>query len=171
MGDGNPQADDKFLAGRVALVTGGSRGIGLAIARRLGGLGAHVGICGRNADRLKQASQQLDGEGIAVLAVVADVTRAADVAALVQKVEAELGPLDILVNNAGMGIFGLFHERSEAEWDTLIDTNLKSVFLVSRAVVPGNDRATARQHHQHQLAGWEKMRFLMAGFTARPSGA
>ena len=52
---------------------------------------------------------------------------------MVQNVEAELGPIDILVNNAGMGIFGPFHERSETEWDTVLNTNLKSVFLVSRA--------------------------------------
>lgn len=135
--DASPRAGEGFLAGRVGLVTGGSRGIGLAIARRLGSMGARVAICGRHAGRLTEASQQLGGEGIATFAVVADVTRAADVASMVQKVEAELGPLDILVNNAGMGIFGLFHERSEAEWDTVLDTNLKSVFLVSRAVAPG----------------------------------
>jgi 3-oxoacyl-[acyl-carrier protein] reductase len=129
--------DEKPIAGRVALVTGGSRGIGLAIAQRLGKLGARVAICGRHADRLTEASQKLDGEGIAALAIVADVTRAADVASMVERAEAELGPLDILVNNAGMGIFGPFHERSETEWDTVLDTNLKSVFLVSRAVAPG----------------------------------
>lgn len=132
-----PHADERSLAGRVALITGGSRGIGLAIARRLGSLGARVAICGRHAEQLNEASRGLDGEGIAALAVVADVTRAADVASMVQNVEAELGSVDILVNNAGMGLFGPFHERSEAEWDTVLDTNLKSVFLVSRAVAPG----------------------------------
>jgi len=135
--DAEAHTDEKSIAGRVALVTGGSRGIGLAIARRLGKLGARVAICGRHADRLKEASQGLDGEGIAALAVVADVTQAAEVASMVGRVEAEIGSLDILVNNTGMGIFGLFHERSETEWDTVLDTNLKSVFLVSRAVAPG----------------------------------
>jgi len=128
---------DEPLAGRVALITGGSRGIGLAIARRLGSLGAHVAICARHADTLKNASQGLSGEGIRALAFVADVTRAADITAFVQTAESELGPAEILVNNAGLGIFGAFHERSEAEWDTVLDTNLKAVFLVSRAVAPG----------------------------------
>ena len=136
-------ADERLLAGRVALITGGSRGIGLAIAQRLGSMGARVGICGRHAETLDRAAKILAGEGIAALAIVADVTRAAEVTSMVQKVEAGLGPLDILVNNAGMGIFGLFHERSEAEWDTVLDTNLKSVFLVSRAVAPG---MIARRH-------------------------
>ena len=137
MAEAGPHTDERPIAGRAALVTGGSRGIGLAIARRLGKMGARVAICGRHADRLKDASTKLDGEGIATLAIVADVTRAADVDSMVERVEAEMGPLDILVNNAGMGIFGLFHERSETEWDTVLNTNLKSVFLVSRAVAPG----------------------------------
>lgn len=128
---------DRVLAGRVALITGGSRGIGWAIACRLGSLGARVAICGRHADSLKDASQRLADQGIDSLALMADVTRAADMIAFVQKAESELGPTDILVNNAGLGIFGLFHERSEAEWDTVLNTNLKSVFLVSQTVVPG----------------------------------
>jgi len=119
------------------LITGGSRGIGLAIARRLGSLGARVAICGRHADGLQQAGKVLAGEGVATLGVVADVTRAADVTSMAGKIEAEMGSLDILVNNAGMGIFGPFHERSETEWDAVLDTNLKSVFLVSRAAAPG----------------------------------
>jgi 3-oxoacyl-[acyl-carrier protein] reductase len=125
------------LDGRVALITGGSRGIGLAIARRLGSLGAHLAICSRHADTLQAASQGLADEGIYSRAFVADVTRPADIAAFVQKAEAEMGPTDILVNNAGLGIFGPFHERSETDWDTVLDTNLKSVFLVSQAVAPG----------------------------------
>jgi 3-oxoacyl-[acyl-carrier protein] reductase len=133
----NLERSQTILAGQVALVTGGSRGIGLAIARRLGLMGARVAICGRHAERLTQASQALASEGVPALAVVANVTHAADVASMVKRIETELGPLDILVNNAGMGIFGPFHERSEAEWDEVLDTNLKSVFLVSRAVVPG----------------------------------
>jgi 3-oxoacyl-[acyl-carrier protein] reductase len=137
VGDRSPHTGERFLAGRVALVTGGSRGIGLAIARRLGSLGARVAICGRRAEGLHQAGRMLTGEGVETLTVVADVTQAADVASMIQKIEDQMGSLDLLVNNAGMGIFGAFHERSEAEWDTVLDTNLKSVFLVSRAVAPG----------------------------------
>lgn len=125
------------LSGRTALVSGGSRGIGLAIALRLGEMGASIAICGRNADRLSEASKELAAKGVRTVAAQADVTRAQDIEKLVKTVEADLGEIDILVNNAGLGIFGPFHERGEAEWDTVLDTNLKSVFLVSRAVVPG----------------------------------
>jgi 3-oxoacyl-[acyl-carrier protein] reductase len=125
-----------LLTGKVALVTGGSRGIGLEIARRLGRMGASVALCARHAERLESASQELSREGLKVLAAVANVTSAAQIAALVGRVHAELGPIEILVNNAGLGIFGAFHERSEAEWDTVVNTNLKSVFLVSREVAP-----------------------------------
>lgn len=124
------------LSGKTTLVTGGSRGIGLAIVRRLGRLGATVALCARNHERLQEAARKLIDEGIRVLAAAADVTDASQVTSLVERVQSEFGAIDILVNNAGMGIFGAFHERSESEWDTVLNTNLKSVFLVSRAAVP-----------------------------------
>lgn len=136
MADEKPQNTGGALTGRVALVTGGSRGIGLEIARRLGHLGASVAICARHQERLDDAARSLAGDEIKALPVVADVTRTADVESLVRKAETGLGPIDILVNNAGLGIFGAFHERSEADWDTVLNTNLKSVFLVSKAVAP-----------------------------------
>jgi 3-oxoacyl-[acyl-carrier protein] reductase len=141
----DPQNGEAVLAHGIALVTGGSRGIGMAIARRLRTMGARVAICGRNEARLEQAARELAAQGLDVLAVVADVTRAPAVDDLVSRVQTELGPIDILVNNAGIGIFGAFHERSEAEWDNVLDTNLKSVFLVSRAVVPEMIRRGAGQ--------------------------
>jgi 3-oxoacyl-[acyl-carrier protein] reductase len=125
-----------ILAGAVALITGGSRGIGLAIALRLGSMGARVAICGRDATRLERAADEISGRGIEVLASVADVTSAEAIAGLVARVQSTFGSIDILVNNAGVGIFGRFHERSEAEWDTILNTNLKSAFLMSRAVAP-----------------------------------
>lgn len=124
------------LSGKVALVTGGNRGIGLATALRLAQLGSDVAICARNQTALQQASQQLRATGVRVHAQPADVTRSADVAALLAQSEAALGPVSILVNNAGIGLFGPIHEKTEQDWDTLLDTNLKSVFLVSRAVIP-----------------------------------
>ena len=136
MSSGDRGPGEALLAGKVALVTGGSRGIGFEITRRLGRMGASLALCARDAERLELASQELSREGIKVLAAVADVTRAAQIAALVERIHAELGPIEILVNNAGLGIFGAFHERSEAEWDTVLNTNLKSVFLVSREVAP-----------------------------------
>jgi 3-oxoacyl-[acyl-carrier protein] reductase len=125
------------LAGKVALITGASRGIGFAIARRLGRMGARVAICGRDQARLGQAAASLRGESIETLGVSADVTRGDQISSLVDKTQQELGPIEILVNNAGTGIFGPFHEFGEADWNTVLDTNLRSVFLLCRAVAPG----------------------------------
>jgi 3-oxoacyl-[acyl-carrier protein] reductase len=127
---------EEALAAKVALVTGASRGIGFAIARRLGQMSARVAICGRDPGKLDQAASSLRGEKIETLAVRADVARESDICALVQKTRDEFGPVDILVNNAGIGLFGPFHEFGEADWNRVIDTNLKSVFLLCRAVAP-----------------------------------
>jgi NAD(P)-dependent dehydrogenase (short-subunit alcohol dehydrogenase family) len=124
------------LKGQVALVTGASRGIGLAIARRLGQMGARVSICARNAANLELAASGLRAAGIQVLALRTDLTRGPEIATLVGETQRTLGPVDILVNNAGIGIFGPFHEQTETDWNAVMDTNLKSVFLISRAVAP-----------------------------------
>ena len=127
----------KPLAGMTALVTGASRGIGLAIARRLAELGARLSLCARDATRLESAAAALRKEGYEALAMVADVTHANEIQTLVDRTHRELGPIDILINNAGIGRFGPAHQMSEADWDAVLDTNLKSVFLVTRAVAPG----------------------------------
>jgi 3-oxoacyl-[acyl-carrier protein] reductase len=124
------------LEGKVALITGGNRGIGFAIARRLGKMGARVSICGRDQAKLDQSASSLRSEGIETLAIRADITRAEEISSLVLKTQLDFGPIDILVNNAGSGLFGPFHEFAEADWDRILDTNLKSIFLLSRAVVP-----------------------------------
>ena len=135
LGAGN--RGEKPLGAAVALVTGGSKGIGRAIAARLAALGAAVAICGRNSESLNQASADLTNSGARIFAQVADVTRRTDVETLVARAEAALGPVSILVNNAGIGIFGPTHEKSEEDWDKVINTNLKSMFLLSKAIVPG----------------------------------
>jgi len=124
------------IPGQVALITGASRGIGLAIARRLGKMGARVSICARDQANLEEAVSGLRAEGSDVLATAADVTREDQISTLVRNTRQNLGPIDILVNNAGIGIFGPFLQQSEADWDAVINTNLKSVFLMSRAVAP-----------------------------------
>ncbi|MGA8145336.1 MAG: SDR family NAD(P)-dependent oxidoreductase [Candidatus Acidiferrales bacterium] len=127
----------KRLEGKTALVTGASRGIGLAIARTLGRIGAKVGVCARDPKKLEDAAARLRSDGIVVLAATADVTSAKDIAAIVAKTEKSLGAIEILVNNAGIGYFGPAHEANESNWDAVLDTNLKSVFLLSKAVAPG----------------------------------
>lgn len=124
------------LAGQVALVTGASRGIGLAIAQRLGRMGARVAICSREAKALESAAEELGRAGISALGAAADVTRQEQVAALVRRTNSEFGDIDILVNNAGIGVFGPVHELRTEEWDRVMDTNLKGVFLCSKAVAP-----------------------------------
>jgi len=124
------------LSGEVALVTGASRGIGRAIAHRLASLGASVAICGRDRKALADSANGLEQSGARVVCRAADVTSYADISELVAQSEANLGPITILVNNAGIGLFGPAHEKKEADWDRVMDTNLKSVFLVSQAVVP-----------------------------------
>jgi NAD(P)-dependent dehydrogenase (short-subunit alcohol dehydrogenase family) len=133
----NAQSSEKApLSGQVALVTGASRGIGRAIAHRLAALGATVAICGRDRAALAGAAESLAKSGVRIYSQLADVTLSADVTSLVAKTQAALGPITILVNNAGIGLFGAAHEKSEADWDRVHNSNLKSVFLVSRAVVP-----------------------------------
>jgi len=127
----------KPLEGKTACITGASRGIGLAIARRLGGLGAKVGICARDSNRLEKAAAELKREGITLFATLADVTRADQIASFAAGTERTLGPIEILVNNAGIGYFGPFQQADEATWDSVLDTNLKSVFLVSKEISPG----------------------------------
>lgn len=126
----------QLLEHKAALVTGASRGIGRAVASRLGGMGASVAICARSREDIERAAADLRDEGIRTLPIVADITRAEDVGRMVEQAYDQFGEIEILVNNAGVGIFGPFHERSESEWDAVLNTNLKAVFLASRAVVP-----------------------------------
>ena len=129
----------KPLQGGVALITGGSRGIGKATARELAGLGAAVSICGRDEEKLMITARELEAAGAKVLAQRADVTKDSEVRAFVEATEKQLGAITLLVNNAGTGGggFGAVQDKTEEEWDQVMNTNLKSVFFVSRAVIPG----------------------------------
>ncbi len=136
---------EEALRGRTALVTGGSRGIGKAIARELIRLGAAVSICGLDEERLRCAAAELSIAGGRVLAVRADVTKEKEIASLLESIEKQLGEISILVNNAGIGKggFGAIQDKTADEWDHVINTNLKSIFLVSRAIIPGMIRRRA----------------------------
>ena len=125
------------LQGKTALITGGGRGIGAAIARKLASLGTQVIVCGRTAKPLEATVQVIGRNGGQATAIQADVAEWQSVAALAERVKKETSQLDILVNNAGVGSFSTpLHQLDLAAWDRVIDTNLRGVFYMMRAFVP-----------------------------------
>ncbi|HET8763365.1 MAG TPA: SDR family NAD(P)-dependent oxidoreductase, partial [Gemmatimonadales bacterium] len=120
------------LSGQGALVTGGSRGIGLAIAKALHAAGARVAIAARDLDRARAAAAEI-GEGS--LALRCDVADAAQVERAVQEAEAGLGAIDILVNNAGVTRDNILLRLGDDDWDAVLDANLKGAFLTTRACI------------------------------------
>lgn len=124
------------LEHQVALVTGGSRGLGLAIARALSAEGAAVACLARPGADLQRAVAELSAAGREALAAPGDVTREADVEAAVRAVIARWGRLDVLVLNAGTWAGAPLHETSEAQWDALLDLNLKGAFLALKHATP-----------------------------------
>jgi 3-oxoacyl-[acyl-carrier protein] reductase len=126
------------LKDRVALVTGGSRGIGAAIASALARGGADVAVNYRQqAEAASAVCEEIVAAGRKGVAVQADVSVAAEVKRLIAQVEAQLGSIDILVNNAAIAHPRKLQEITEAEWDEVLSVNLKSVFLVTQAVIGG----------------------------------
>lgn len=120
-----------------ALVTGATEGIGRAIAFALGAAGHQVGVCARTPANVDRLLQDLAAAGITAAGIACDVGDPAQVTALVAHVTERLGPVEVLVNNAGIGVLKPFAELSLAEWDAIIATNLRSLFLVTSAVLPG----------------------------------
>lgn len=128
------------LKGRVALVTGGSEGIGLAIVRELARAGARVVLTSRSRERAEAAAGECEGE---VLGHACDVRDEASVGTLIETTADRFGRLDIVVNNAGVGVFKPIQELSVEEWRLQVETNLSGVFLTTRAALPMLRRAGA----------------------------
>jgi 3-oxoacyl-[acyl-carrier protein] reductase len=125
------------VAGRIALVTGGGRGIGAAIAERLAELGATVVICGRSLEPLRATAAKISEAGGQCEAVQCDVSVLESIEELARRVRQTFGRCDILVNNAGVGSFSSpLHELPPAEFDKVIDTNLRGAYFCMRAFAP-----------------------------------
>lgn len=127
---------DLKLNGKTALVTGASRGIGLAIATSLAGEGCRVAICARGAEALEGAAEGIREKGGSVLAVAADVTDPKDAGHVVERTVDTFGGVDILVGNVGGNRRGRFDETSDEDWDAVLDLNLMSHVRVARACIP-----------------------------------
>lgn len=128
-------ATEKALEGKVALVTGGSRGIGRVIAERLAREGARVVVTARTEAGAAAVAAQMEGEGH--LGVACDVADREAVDALIKRIESELGSLDVVVNNAGITKDNILVRLADDDWDAVLDTNLKGAFHVVRAVARG----------------------------------
>jgi 3-oxoacyl-[acyl-carrier protein] reductase len=122
------------LTGKVAFITGSTRGIGLAIARAMHAAGAKVAIVGRNAERARAVAAEL---GERTTGVGCDVAVAEQVDAALTAAEAALGPVDVLVNNAGLTRDNILLRLTDADWEAVLDTNLKGAFHTTRSVIKG----------------------------------
>jgi NAD(P)-dependent dehydrogenase (short-subunit alcohol dehydrogenase family) len=122
------------LTGRTALVTGGSRGLGLQIAAALGEMGARLVLAARKADELEAACTQLRGDGVDASWITADTTKESDIAALVDGALQRLGNIDILVNNAGATWGAPAEEHPLEAWDKVMNLNVRGTFLLTQAV-------------------------------------
>lgn len=124
------------LAGKTAIVTGAASGIGLATAQRFAREGANVAVWDINLEGAQRTAAELVASGVRAIANRVDVSKRADVDAALKQVRAELGPVRILVNNAGVTDFCSFMEMTEENWDRVMSVNLKSMLVVTQAVLP-----------------------------------
>jgi NAD(P)-dependent dehydrogenase (short-subunit alcohol dehydrogenase family) len=163
------------LAGRVAVVTGGTRGIGRAIVKRLLEEGASVAFCGRTRESVDRARKEFTQRGEMVCGHAADITKPDEVRSLFEAVDKSFGGLDILVNNAGAGVFRKVGEMSVEEWHRNIDLNLNAVFYCSRQALERfrrrgggfivNISSLAGKNAFSGGAGYNASKFGLTGFS------
>jgi acetoacetyl-CoA reductase len=158
------------MTARVALVTGGTGGIGSAICRKLADMGHKVATNYRNEEKTQAWLKEMSAQGYDITAVKGDVSSPEEAEALVRGVEAKLGPVDILVNNAGITRDGTFHKMSVPQWGDVINTNLNSVFNVTRPVIEGmRDRKWGRIIQISSINGL-KGQYGQANYAAAKAG-
>ena len=167
------------MAARAALVTGGSSGIGLAIARALGEDGYGVTVSARRPEKLEVAAEGLREAGIEVEAVAANMASEEDIKALVRHHRDRFGRMDVLVNNAGVGVGGAIAEAETKKLDMQLDVNLRTVYLTTRECIPmlkeagaehrralvANTASIAGKHGQGWLAAYSATKFGVVGFS------
>ncbi|RXR07087.1 acetoacetyl-CoA reductase [Pseudoxanthomonas composti] len=158
------------MTSRVALVTGGTGGIGTAICARLAQLGHRVATNYRNEEKARAWQSQMQQSGVDVLLVPGDVGDAAQAEALVREVEGKLGPVEILVNNAGITRDTTFHRMRAEQWNEVINTNLNSVFNMTRPVIEGmRERKWGRIVQISSING-QKGQYGQANYAAAKAG-
>lgn len=158
------------MTSRVALVTGGTGGIGTAIVRKLAGMGHKVATNYRDKARATAWQEALKRDGVDVALAAGDVADPATAEAMVKEVVDQLGPVDILVNNAGITRDGTFHKMSAMQWQEVINTNLNSCFNVTRPVIDGmRERKWGRIIQISSING-QKGQYGQANYAASKAG-
>lgn len=163
------------LKGKKALITGGGKGIGRALAVALAQEGVDIALMGRSAGSLEEVAKELNGSGVKVAYATADVSDMNAVNAAVIHLTKELGDIDILINNAGIAAFGGFMELEPAQWEQIIQVNLMGVYYVTRAILPGmierktgdiiNISSTAGQRGAPLTSAYSASKFGLLGLT------
>ncbi len=165
---------ERYWNGKVALVSGASTGLGLALAEELASRGAAVAMGARDAQRLEAAAQQVRRHGQRVLVIAADVTRPAEAAHLVERTRTELGRLDVLVNNVGRSARGRLAETSDQQFQELFELNLMTAVRMTRCALPEliarrghvvNIGSLAAKAAGRWLGAYSATKFALAGYT------
>jgi NAD(P)-dependent dehydrogenase (short-subunit alcohol dehydrogenase family) len=167
------------MADRAALITGGSSGIGLAVARMLGEEGFGITLSARRPDKLEEAAETLRGEGLDVDSVPANMAEEDDIKAIAESHKERFGRLDVLMNNAGVGIGGAIEDAETKKLDMQLDVNLRAVYLMSRETIPLlkeagkehsralviNTASIAGKYGQGWLAAYSATKFGVVGLS------